>query len=202
MASVILAGLVINNAIRRNNVRSRKIRDEFWERERSSYKAPSRPTDDLESVTFPEDLPLDIDTGDPVLSESQGILKNLSRERIINLSNITNTDIRLSYGKDNLPELSRADARYITLLRALNTLASGYIRLGYKEEGKKLLTFALDAGSDLKESWLALGQLYLDEDDIPSLISLKKKAEGIEGVSGKDIRKGLDALMELKNIVS
>ncbi len=201
MASVILMGLVINNAIRRSNIRSKKTHDAFWEHERSSYKAPWRPTDDLERVTFPPDLPLDVPVEESSLKEYQEILKTLSGERIINLSDITNTDIRLSYGKENLPELSKADARYITLLRTLNSLASGYLRLNYRDEAKSLLEFALSAGSDIKESWLSLGRYYLEEDDLASLSALRARAGASDRSSIKGIEKELEEMIKLSEIV-
>ncbi len=201
MASVILMGLVINNAIRRSNVRSKKVNEAFWERERSSYKAPARPTDDLEFVSFPPDLPLDIETAEPVLRECQETLKILSKEKVINLSGITNTDIRLSYGKENLPELSKADARYVTLLRCLNVLAAGYYRSGYRKEAIRLLEFALSAGSDIKMSWLNLGRYYLEEDDLESLSSLIETANASEHPSIKGFEKELEEMLKLSEIV-
>ena len=201
MASVMLMGLVINNAIRRSNIRSKKTNEAFWEHERSSYKAPSRPTDDLEYVSFPPGLPIGIPVDDPSLEECQRILKTLSGERIINLSGITNTDIRMSYGKENLPELSKADARYTTLLRSLNTLASGYLGLNYGNEAKVLLEFALSIGSDIKESWINLGRCYLKEDDFDSLSSLRSRADASEQPSLKSVEKELAEMIKLSEIV-
>lgn len=202
MASVVLAGLIINNAIRRSNVRSKKTKDEFWERERSSYLAPDRSTDDLEFVVFPPDLPMDIDTGDPVTEEYQETLRVLSKEKVLNLSGITNTDIRLSYGKGNLPELSKADSRFITLLRTLNSVASGYIKAGYKEEGEKLLTFAVSLGSDIRDSWRMLGELYLLRDDDAALSDLIKKAEALDSPKKEGVLKDLRSLSSLSDIVN
>ena len=132
--SVILIGLVINNAIRRSNARSKKIRDEFWERERSSRATPGRSTEDLKFIQFPDDLPLHISTDDPQIKEYQETLVNLTKERVLDLSGISNTDIRFAYGNKNMEELSRADARYMTLCRSLNNLSKAYMELGRKEE--------------------------------------------------------------------
>ncbi len=202
MASVVLAGLVINNAIRRSNVRSKKTNDEFWERERSSYLAPDRDTTDLEFVSFPPDLPLDVKTEDPAISEYQETLRVLSGEKVVNLSGITNTDVRLSYGKGNMNELSKADSRFITLLRTLNSLSSGYISKGYEEEGEKLLDFAVSLGSDIRSGWRMLGELYLKRDDTAALSELIKKAEALDSPKREGILKELRSLSSLSDIVN
>ena len=174
--SVILIGLVINNAIRRSNARSRKIRDEFLERERSARTTPRRSTEDLKFIHFPDDLPLHLSTDDPQIKEYQETLVNITKKSVINLSGISNTDIRLAYGAPNMEELSRADERFIVLCRTINSLSEAYARTGHRIEAIKLLEFAVSEGSDIKETWTSLGQLYLQTNNTPALDSLINKA--------------------------
>lgn len=204
LTSIVLMGLVINNAIRRSNARSKKAMDEFWERERSSFKAPSRSVSDLEYITFPDDLPLNISTDDPQIKEYQETLVNITKNRVLDLSGISNTDIRMAYGSKNMEELSRADQRYTTLCRSLNSLSKAYLKTGHEEEAITLLKFALSCGSDIKESWIMLGNCHMEREEKEDLDLLIDKARELPDSSHTkaDIIKELTGLKGLMEIVS
>ena len=204
LTSVVLMGLVINNAIRRSNARSRKINEDFWKRERESYRAPARSTEDLDYISFPENLPVHINTDDPQIKEYQETLENLTGKQVLNLSGISNTDIRLSYGNKNMEELSRADQRYLTLCRTLDRLAAAYYEKGLREEARILLEFALSVGCDISSCWSCLGRIYLDSEDREALLSLFDKAEALDkGIhSRNEILRSLNELKSLIDIVS
>ncbi len=204
LTSVILMGLVINNAIRRSNARSKKANDEFWKRERDSYKAPSRPTDNLEYVRFPDDLPIHISTDNPQIKEYQETLANVTKGKVLNLSGISNTEIRMSFGKDNMEELSLADQRYTTMCRTLDSLSVAYMDLGFKDEARSLLEFALSAGCDISSCWIRLGQYYMEKEDASALSSLIEKAEALDDTvhSRNEILRSLTDFKNLMDIVS
>ncbi|MCR4589570.1 MAG: hypothetical protein K5668_01950 [Lachnospiraceae bacterium] len=204
MTSVVLMGLVINNAIRKSNARSKKAQDEFWKKERDSYRAPERSTDDLDFVKVPDNLPIHISTDDPRIKEYQEILDNLTKKDIIDLSGISNTDIRMSYGNKNLEELSKADQRYITLCRTLTGLSSSYIKAGYEGEARELLEFAVSIGCDITACWQDLGRLYLRSEDRDSLEKLIEKAEALEDgvVQKREILSSLKEIQTLMDIVA
>ena len=204
LTSIVLMGLVINNAIRRSNARSKKAMDEFWERERSSFKAPSRSVSDLEYITFPDDLPLNISTDDPQIKEYQETLVNITKNKVLDLSGISNTDIRMAYGSKNMEELSRADQRYTTLCRILNSLSKAYMKTGHSAEALTLLEFAISCGSDIKESWMLLGQYHMDRDEREEMDKLIERAAGLpeDSHTKRDILKELKELKELMEIVS
>ena len=204
LTSIVLMGLIINNAIRRSNARSRKINEEFWQRERESYRAPARSIKNLDYVRFPENLPVHISIDDPSIKEYQKTLENLTKEEVLNLSGISNTDIRLSYGNKNMEELSRADQRYLTLCRTLDRLSEAYLEKGFKDESRMLLEFALSAGSDISACWIRLGHIYLENEEREALFSLIEKAECLDKNthSRSEILKSLNELKSLMEIIS
>ena len=204
LTSVVLMGLIINNAIRRSNARSKKINEEFWQRERESYRAPARSIKDLDYVRFPENLPVHISTDDPSIKEYQKTLENLTKEEVLNLSGISNTDIRMSYGNKNMEELSRADQRYLTLCRTLDRLSEAYVEKGFRDEARTLLEFALSVGSDISGCWIRLGHIYLENEDREALLSLIGRAEALteDTHSRNEILKSLNELKILMDIIS
>jgi len=129
---------------------------------------------------------------------------NITKKPAINLSGISNTDIRLAYGAPNMEELSRADERFIVLCRTLNNLADSYGKEGYKDEGTRLLEFAVSEGSDIKETWTMLGQFYLDAGNTGALSDLIAKAGKLNDdlPYKEDILTSLKDFKKLSDIVS
>ena len=110
----------------------------------------------------------------------------------------------MAYGSKNMEELSRADQRYTTLCRSLNSLSKAYMRTGHSAEALTLLRFAISCGSDIKESWMLLGQHHMDRDEREEMDKLIEKAAGLpeDYHTKKDILKELKELKGLMEIVS
>ena len=71
-------------------------------------------------------------------------LKALSKAKIADLSEYTNTDLRLKYGSPNFTLLSGADANYTRLVQILPVLISSLKEAGMNEEAERLLDFCSD----------------------------------------------------------
>ena len=70
--------------------------EKFQERERAANEVRRQPIDDLEYLVIPEEFfgyPSDEDSHDA--SEARRILENLRSEKIVNLTGISNTDLKL-----------------------------------------------------------------------------------------------------------
>ena len=68
-------------------------------------------------------------------------LRGLSKKKIADLSEYTNTDLRIKYGSPNFTKLSTADSNYIRLVQVLPILISSLMVLSRTEEARKLLDF-------------------------------------------------------------
>ncbi len=97
----------------------------FWERERQASYVPRQSTDDLEFIVFPDDLV------PPALPDSSDELKDITEElhrlkdaQICDLSEYSNTDLRLKYGTGNFNALSVADNNYTRLIQWSGKLLS------------------------------------------------------------------------------
>ncbi len=201
LTSILLATLIINNAIRRSNRNEREKKRLYLEREKKASLTPSKNLDKIRWISVPSDLPLDIATEDDHCKRIQKTIKNLSTKKITNLGEFTNTDLKLEYGAANLEELSDADANCIVLLRSLTELANIYIEKKYIKEAVELLEFAVESGSDDPSNFEILANHYLENDDIDSVISLKKHADELDTYRGEQISANLNRRILLMEAV-
>ena len=132
----------------------------------SGSETASEPTDDderpadisynarniIESVEF--DVDVDEDEK-PELSEEEAReriltlseeLRHLSKAKIADLSEYTNTDLRIKYGSPNFTKLSKADANYTLLVQILPILIQSLMTVNRRSEARKLLDFCDENG--------------------------------------------------------
>ena len=99
--------------------------DDFWEKELAANRTPRKSLDDLCYIQIPlNTLPLSALPDDSVAEECRETLEELSKSPIVNLTGISNTDLKLQYGAPNINLLSSYDQRYTTLARTLQTLGN------------------------------------------------------------------------------
>ena len=170
--------------------------EEFQERERAANEVRKQPIDDLEYLVIPEEFfgyPSDENSHDA--SEARHILENLKSEKIVNLTGISNTDLKLRYGVANLPDLMRFDTNYTSLVRALQMYAVYLSGSGYDTEAIKLLEYAVDSGSDVSASYKLLGELYVKSGQETKLEALITKARELDSPMSKGIVRKLEELL-------
>ncbi len=94
-----------------------------------------------------EDEDEDEDTSDSYETHVERIntysaeLKALSKLKIADLSEYTNTDLRLKYGSPNFNQLFEADNNFTRLIQILPNLIRSLIKVGKVDEAAKLLDF-------------------------------------------------------------
>lgn len=104
------------------------------------------------------------------------VLRPLDGKQMLNLSGISNTDLKLSYGAANFPFLSECDARFTSFSRKLYELGTRLYEAGEEEKAIKVLEYAIEAGSDVGSTYRLLGSLYMKTQNRDALSSLQQKA--------------------------
>ncbi len=117
--------------------------EEFWERERRASFTPSARIDnlpyiDLDESVIPDPTPEDSDELTQVLEE----LRSLKDVRMIDLSEKTNTDLKLEFGAANFTALAEADTNYALLISDCEKAADLLSDAGRNEEAYTLLDYA------------------------------------------------------------
>lgn len=196
-SAVLLLIGIIALAGKKNERRLNEQMNAFWERERSANSVRRKPLDDLEELHIPEEFfafPSDPHAHD--CSEALRILETLRGERIVNLTGLTNTDLKERYGAANLPELSRCDQNYTSLVRALQMYAEWLSKNSHETEAIKLLEYALDTRTDVSASWRLLMQLYLSAGRTADADALLTRADSLDSLTAPSLKRSLRELRE------
>lgn len=138
--------------------------DAFWEREASANSVRKKPLTDLAYISIPLDaLPIQKNTTDEQLLEYQDAIFALSEQTIVNLTGISNTDLKFQYGAPNLTALTEYDQNFIVLARTLNAWAHRLYELGQVEDAKTVLEFGITCKTDIKAHYILLATIYKEE---------------------------------------
>ena len=160
-ASFIVLIILIAYEIRKNTKIARMQEESFWDREARANATRKKPLDALPYVRLPMDaFPFDIMKDDPVIIEIHQTINNLSEKKIVNLTGLSNTDLKLKYGAANLKILSQYDQDYTLLARTLQKWALILYENGYLKETQQLLEFAISTHSDVSGSYRLLASIY------------------------------------------
>ena len=100
---------VVLLALRLNYLKAKREQqeNEFWERERQANITPAKDISNLRYITIPiEKFPLNFSTDEKVI-EIEKELQELSTHRLLNLTGMTNTDLKLAYGVPNFETINQ-----------------------------------------------------------------------------------------------
>ena len=132
---------VITFAIKRADSAQAKVNEEFWEKERKANSTLRGDTTDLCYITIPEKVfPLNNDK-----------INDLRDKTLVNLTGMTNTDLKLKYGILNFKKLSEYDDNFTKFVSMLESLQADATSAGNYSH---LLMYLLRYSSYSLEAWL------------------------------------------------
>lgn len=178
LASLIIFCLVTTRAVKKSEKQAKKENDSFWEREAKANEVRKKPIDHLDYIPVPSKiLTIVAEKKEPPFPEYLEILESLCKSKIINLSNFTNTDLKLEYGTANLTVLSEYDQNFSLFIRTLQQAGEACKKAEDFSSAKTLWEYAVSVGSDITGTYLGLAALYESEqtpDKIQELITAAK----------------------------
>jgi hypothetical protein len=170
---------------------------DFWEMELRANNTRRQPLDDLEYISIPfESLPFDALSDQEKVVEYHEALRVLAERPIVNLSCITNTELKLKYGAPNITLLSRYDSAYTVLARTLQHWGADLYEAGLIDEARQVLEFAVQTKTDVSKSYLLLAKIYNELGTPEKVAELVAVAEGLNSEHGKRIVKKLAGELE------
>ena len=143
-ASFIVFCLWLLYEIRKHKKMESQAADSFWEKEAAANSTRRKSLDDLAYIHIPiDELPMDLLSDDPRIRELHETLRSLAESGpIVNLTGISNTDLKLRYGAPNINLLTLYDQKYTTLARTLQDLGAALYEKEYYDQACTVLEFA------------------------------------------------------------
>ena len=176
------------------NRSSRAMKDQtdaFWEKELRANQTRKQDISGLDYITIPLDaFPIGAYPDDR-LTELEQTLQNLSSRKILNLSGISNTDLKLQYGAANLNILSDCASNFTTLARTLASYGERLAALGHWQDAISVLEFGISCNTDVSKNYTLLGSLYREHSESAKLNELTEAVRGSDMLLKDSILKQL-----------
>lgn len=147
----------------------------------------------LNYITIPDTLPF-VDTDVETIKKAQNDLAELKEKKILNLTGMSNTDLKIKYGVANLSVLSEYDENFSKLCRAIVRLSAALKENGFDEQAEAFLEFGIKCGSDVSANYFMLAEYYLEKGNTKGLSRLKTSAQALNSLSKNVILKKLETL--------
>ena len=150
--------IVLQFAIKKSTRNHKTRNEEFLDRETKANQVRRKDISRLNYISIPDNLPLinsGNDTFDRLMAEdsrmkrSYDTIQSLRDKKILNLTGISNTELKLSYGAANLKDLTEYDDNFTSLVKAIAFI--GHNLLDYKdiEDAAAYLEYGISIKSDI-----------------------------------------------------
>ena len=197
LASFLVFVIWLTYELHKSNKEEANFLEEFWKKERESNSVRKKSLDGLDYITIPfERLPMDTATDNEEIREIHDKLHRLSTEKIVNLTGISNTDLKLTYGTANITPLTAYDQNYTLLVSTLHSWGSLLYKEGYVPQARQVLEYGIEIGTDVSGNYKLLAQIYKDEGNAEGLRTLSEKAENLNSLMKAPI---LNALKDISH---
>lgn len=163
----------------------------FWERERKANFTRKQPLPVEDYIKLPIDkLPF---SKTAILEEQtiQQQLLDLSKEPILNVSGMTNTDIKLTYGSGNFTLISEYDQNFQILQKLLTQWGVLLLERQERKAAKTILEYLISLGCDISKPYLLLADIYQEEQDYIAIKDLMNTVENLHTLMKSSILRQL-----------
>ena len=204
-----LLALVFTAWLAFERIKSSKQDDErvraFWEREREADSTRKKNLDTISYIKVPNWITLDslsssLPTDDTELNRCNDILNSLMHQRILNLTGMTTTDIKLEYGPANINKVDEYDQNFTLFAQTIYAYGERLHTLGFDHEAMRVLRFGIDSLSDISGNYKLLATLYIKYGQQDKIPELKAAASKLNSLLKNSIIKYLDELTPENNV--
>lgn len=146
----------------------------FWKREEEGNLTPKKDISNLDYLTITLDhLPVK-NYEDETINLYRDTIMALSDKTILNLSGLTNTDLKLQYGVANLTRLTEYDNNYIKLISTLHKWGQRLYQAGDINGAISVLEYAVSCKTDAAITYKLLAQIYNKQNETDKIDKLIK----------------------------
>lgn len=128
------------------------------------------------------------------LATVESELCKLTDSQILNLTGVSNTELRLTYGTANLELLTSYDQNFTVLIRTLQKWGTLLASAGRPEDAVTVLSYAVSVGSDIAGTYALLARLYKERGELSKIEELKVSAESLTTLMKPSILRDLEQI--------
>lgn len=190
----ILIALWLQYEIAKSKKQDKRSNQHFWQRERKANTVRRRDISNLNYIHVAVDrLPLKNHEDDTINSYRDTIIQ-LADKKILNLTGLTNTELKYQYGTANLALLSEYDNNYTKLVSILHKWGCRLYDCGNISDAVLVLEYAISCFTDVTQTYRLLATIY-KEKEMPHHIN-----HLVEIISDTKILRKDTLIKELKQI--
>lgn len=156
---------------------SKKASQEFWAREEEANRTRKKDISHIPLLTVEESEIPAASTTEESVQYYIGQLRQNIQNPMADLSEYSNTDLKLAYGVGNFKVLSEYDENFNIFLINLSNLARAYTRSGFFAEARDTYRLALNYGSQKVSDYAELAECYLRLDQPENISRLIAEVE-------------------------
>ena len=173
-----IVGLLRARAVKKDQ----KKRDDFFQKESEANSVKKRDISALPYIV-PDEALLNTDSSDPKITELLSELKTFKDKKILNLTGISNTDLKLKYGTANITELSECDDNFTSYCKVLYSIGKAYNEIGDTVSARRFLEYAVGIRTDITDNYVLLANIYRDNNELNRIDDLINIAGTLNSLS-------------------
>lgn len=154
-----------------------RLAEEFWQREEEANRTRNKDISHLPMLQIDqEQIPMPESSDENTCYYQEKVLKSMNLP-MMDLSQYTNTDLKLAYGVGNFKTLSDYDENFNSFLMNLSNLGKAYLHTGLLPEAATVFRLCLDSGSRSTRDYKALADCYAAMGQKQKISELIKEVE-------------------------
>lgn len=174
---------------KKSDTSQKEVMENFFEKERLSNAVRKKDISQLEYITIPfEKIPQELNT----LTEKDFF--SFAEKPMLNLTGISNTDLKLEYGTANLAVLSEYDTNYMDMISLLPTYVDELLEAEQIDTAQALLEFAINTKADSRKLYQQLVSIYKETNQLEKIDHLKNMAEQLPDMTKNIIQNDLSSI--------
>ena len=164
--------IVLTYHLKKNKIHQQKVIQEFLDKEQTANHTRKQDISQLNYITIPwEKLPENVET------PSKNAFWALQNKPLLNLTGISNTDLKLQYGVSNLEVLCECDTNFTEMVSLLPKYANELMEQGYTSYAKDLLEFGISCQADSRTIYFLLADIYKQQGETDKISLLIDHAQ-------------------------
>ena len=195
-ASFLIFILILHHNLKKGKKAHLREEEAYWEHEFAANHVRKGNLEDLIYIPFeaasfyPINL-LDANSCPEFLEKYPEVKDMLSRflflenQKIVNLTEYSNTDLKYKYGVANLNLLTEYDANYNELITLLHNYGTVFLKEDYESQALSIFEYAISIGTDISGTYTTCAEIYQKNNQWDKIEWLKKEAEKVS-TSRKD----------------